>query len=441
MIFSGMPVLILPKTSETVLDIKQEAFIEWHILKVGSGSSSDSLETVKLSINGQLLDLQYSLDGQDSSSGLFYKLETMDIAQKVTSYRLFLNATEAVIYTNKFQFENDKGKAKPATIKWTVEPQVTEWSEWSNCPISCVHEDGVFSQKRRSRNCTEGINSKDTCSDLLGQLAVNNVETTHESCPMDEFKRLYMCPVDFEWTTWGPWGQCSANCGPATQTRTRHCIQGIFGGAQCPMDLQQDTRDCSGQACPRHCKIDSWLSWSGCGQDCIQEGDPFPRETRKRDIVEEGSQGGMTCDKFQIEDERICSNVRTCAIDGLWAPWGMWSSCSTTCSGGQKIRMRVCNPPRYGGLFCQGEASQNEPCNQNVPCACKYTQWSSWSFCSTTCGIGNQDRSRRKSSVAACSENDDGEVHQVQLCQVSGCPKSPSIFKKIGDWLSDKLGL
>ena len=41
-------------------------------------------------------------------------------------------------------------------------------------------------------------------------------------------------------------------------------------------------------------------------------------------------------------------------VDGGWAMWGAWSTCSSTCGEGQRHRNRLCdNPlPQYGGSIC-----------------------------------------------------------------------------------------
>ena len=56
-------------------------------------------------------------------------------------------------------------------------------------------------------------------------------------------------------------------------------------------------------------------------------------------------------------------------VDGVWGSWGAWASCSKSCGGGEKIRIRECdNPaPDHGGETCSGTEQGNGTCNQQ-PC-------------------------------------------------------------------------
>ncbi|KAK9754190.1 ADAM-TS Spacer 1 [Popillia japonica] len=51
--------------------------------------------------------------------------------------------------------------------------------------------------------------------------------------------------------------------------------------------------------------------------------------------------------------------------NGIWGPWQAWGSCSRTCGGGIKIRIRECNqpPPANGGSYCTGQSTSYASCN------------------------------------------------------------------------------
>ena len=65
-------------------------------------------------------------------------------------------------------------------------------------------------------------------------------------------------------------------------------------------------------------------------------------------------------------------------VDGYWAGWGSWQTCSVTCGGGTQIRERTCtNPaPQHGGAICVGLGSSDQDCNTQV-CISEY-QISIW---------------------------------------------------------------
>ena len=41
-------------------------------------------------------------------------------------------------------------------------------------------------------------------------------------------------------------------------------------------------------------------------------------------------------------------------VDGSWAIWDDWSTCSASCGEGQRSRIRMCDDPlpKYGGSNC-----------------------------------------------------------------------------------------
>ena len=58
--------------------------------------------------------------------------------------------------------------------------------------------------------------------------------------------------------------------------------------------------------------------------------------------------------------------------DGSWGDWSSWSTCPVTCGIGDQIRTRLCNSPMptHGGHDCTANGSravQNQTCNTD-PC-------------------------------------------------------------------------
>jgi hypothetical protein len=53
------------------------------------------------------------------------------------------------------------------------------------------------------------------------------------------------------------------------------------------------------------------------------------------------------------------------SVDGVWAEWSAWATCSVTCGGGIHNRQRSCDGPKYGGAACDedNEDEDQESCN------------------------------------------------------------------------------
>lgn len=65
-------------------------------------------------------------------------------------------------------------------------------------------------------------------------------------------------------------------------------------------------------------------------------------------------------------------------VDGQWATWGSWTTCSVTCGGGSQSRTRTCtNPaPQYNGSPCPNSASSTQACNtHHCPSKCDHFLW------------------------------------------------------------------
>ena len=76
-------------------------------------------------------------------------------------------------------------------------------------------------------------------------------------------------------------------------------------------------------------------------------------------------------------------------------PWSEWTDCSLTCNGGERSRSRVCGldpSAKSKDNPCKAPLRETEKCNEDK-CPV-FTEWSSWTDCSKTCGSGKQKRER-----------------------------------------------
>ncbi|AWP10692.1 putative hemicentin-1 [Scophthalmus maximus] len=107
------------------------------------------------------------------------------------------------------------------------------WSGWGSCSKTCNG-----GQMRRYRTC-------DNPRPANGGRACAGADTQIQRCSTAN------CPVDGNWGSWQPWGECSATCGGGERTRVRLCNSPSpgNGGRLCPGDSSQLSR-CKTQACP-----------------------------------------------------------------------------------------------------------------------------------------------------------------------------------------------
>ncbi|XP_026178915.1 hemicentin-1 [Mastacembelus armatus] len=107
------------------------------------------------------------------------------------------------------------------------------WSSWGSCSKTCNG-----GQMRRYRTC-------DNPRPANGGRACAGADAQIQRCGTAN------CPVDGNWGSWQPWGECTASCGGGERTRVRLCNSPppSNGGRLCPGDSSQLSR-CNTQACP-----------------------------------------------------------------------------------------------------------------------------------------------------------------------------------------------
>ncbi|XP_062437683.1 hemicentin-1 [Rhea pennata] len=233
------------------------------------------------------------------------------------------------------------------------------------------------------------------------------------------------CPVDGEWSSWLPWGPCSETCGKGSQTRLRLCNNPppSNGGSRCEGSDAQ-VQVCDKRRCPVDGKWATWTSWSTCTVSC-----GGGSRQRTRHCSDPAPQfGGHKCEGNDIQID-FC-NSDSCPIHGSWGPWSSWGTCSRTCNGGQTRRHRSCDSPHpaSGGRACAGADSQARRCSPEAcPVDGNWGQWQTWSQCSASCGGGEQTRVRLCSNPAPSHRGRacPGDSSQISRCNTQVCPGGP----------------
>ena len=76
--------------------------------------------------------------------------------------------------------------------------------------------------------------------------------------------------------------------------------------------------------------------------------------------------------KFDIVDNKVIdleTKMNTAPCPCEWGNWSVWSGCSTTCEAGKSHRGRVIAKAAINdGKDCEGPASEEKICNQDVCC-------------------------------------------------------------------------
>ncbi|XP_030825622.1 semaphorin-5A [Camarhynchus parvulus] len=133
--------------------------------------------------------------------------------------------------------------------------------------------------------------------------------------------------------------------------------------------------------------------------------------------------GGWLCEGPTME-------IANCSRNGGWTPWTSWSPCSTTCGIGFQVRQRSCsNPtPRHGGRVCVGQNREERYCNEHLLCPPHmfWTGWGPWERCTAQCGGGIQARRRTCENGPDCP----GCSVEYQPCNTNACPE----LKKTTPW-------
>ncbi|XP_018059151.1 PREDICTED: spondin-1 isoform X1 [Atta colombica] len=221
------------------------------------------------------------------------------------------------------------------------------------------------------------------------------------------------------------------------------------------------------------CKLSSWGEWSECSVTCGKG-----TKLRQRHFRNEAAAIANKC-STSLTDRRACYNTQNpyCVNgrdDGLLesekcelTQWSAWSACSSSCSDGIKIRSRNFRQKKYrkqcraaanGPQLQQSINCENQPCDgedteevrqrlnhldnddededytgemadgngqewlQTCPDD-RYTEWSTWSLCTASCGPGIKMRSRQLLYPEQSDKDDEKCKMQMLPCiaEISSC--------------------
>jgi len=324
-------------------------------------------------------------------------------------------------------------------------PTLTDSVQCNNitCPEDCVVEDWPATWEPCTEDCGGGTQTR------------TRARTSHEldggkTCPhLTETRvcNIHGCPVDCEISSgFGSWQTCDKTCGTnatgyGRQKRETYKVHDqAFGGHACPADWYSvGWQDCDVQVeCPVNCIMSTWegegtdMEWSTCTEEC-GGGTQFHTRT----IISNETNGGLACPALQ---ELQACNVANCKIDCVMGQWSNWTSCSRSCGVGESHRGRpVLTVNSFGGQACDSHM-ETKKCNIfGCPVDCEHSEWSAYGTCTTSCGSGSQEKTRSVTQPPRYGGNACGDLAANQTCNAQECPID-CVVHEYGNWTECSVG-
>ncbi|KAH8738702.1 thrombospondin type 1 domain-containing protein [Cryptosporidium ryanae] len=339
---------------------------------------------------------------------------------------------------------------------WKVDCKLSNWSAWSSCSVTC----GPGGRITRTRQIVVNPrNGGDSCGALTAEEAGCN---SHITCPLS-------CNV----SEWGNWSACSSSCGVGHQMRERSITkapkdQNLF---QCPETRQ--IRECFRDSCTNKCtlgeyKFKSVISGNPCKDNALNNKGCIER----REILTPSYKPNAEDERCRVEEREIsCLGFyEECPTQCELSEWSSWSSCSyypeklksyndenseASDSESNKLIYKLLkkrtrtSKRKLGYSECKDETEYKECDNSErleveALVKCNMGDWSSWSSCSTSCGIGSRLRARwllsgpekeddllLSDNLINNTENVCGPLFQTKECNDKSCISNAC---KVSEW-------
>ncbi|CAH3032611.1 unnamed protein product, partial [Porites lobata] len=342
----------------------------------------------------------------------------------------------------------------------------TEWSKWSECSATCGG--GVRSRTRTCTNpspknggktCleqdlgpakeTEKCNT-DPCEFLCASVfvydnfltregfAVESAPTLTSPAINDQARSLRVeTGIDGGYSGWSSWSKCSASCGGGVSWSHRTCTspRPSGDGKTCKeqsLGPDKKSKECNTQKCGIGEGYSGWSSWSKCSASC-GGGVSWSHRTC---TSPRPSGDGKTCKEQSLGPDKKSKecNTQKCGVDGGYSEWSSWSKCSATCGGGVSWSHRTCTKPSPSGdgKTCKeqnlGPDKKSKECNtQKCGIDGNWSPWSSPGPCDKTCGGGMQVRKRTCTNPPPSGDGKKcgGPSTKTESCNTQECPPPP----------------
>ncbi|XP_038045102.1 SCO-spondin-like [Patiria miniata] len=272
------------------------------------------------------------------------------------------------------------------------------------------------------------------------------------------------CPVDCGFSAWSTWSTCQHTCGDSDKIRFRSANNppADYGGRPCE-GATTESKSCGLPDCPVFCSADNgrvylegeevsndgcnactcnsgfirctnntcaaalkpeWSPWSPCDATCGYNG------RRVRSLSCQPDKNDSSCVNGVKMESRKC-DLLPCPVDGNWCEWSPWSICSVSCGVGQVKRSRecMCGEPLNGGKECEGKGAETQACFlEACPVDCVWDEWSPWSECTAVCGTQEQISTRTRQRAGNGGRECEGPEIRTKLCNLPPCRRCVSPF-------------
>ncbi|KAM8712625.1 hypothetical protein ACLKA7_013027 [Drosophila subpalustris] len=306
-----------------------------------------------------------------------------------------------------------------------AECRVSDFNAWSPCSVSCGKgirmrsRQYLSAEQAQQAKCSRQLVSKEMCvadqPDCPNGSAGQDRDedegenlANSQSLVNDNGEGAGLCKT----TPWSVWSECSATCGIGITMRTRTFINPL-GRKRCPHITIVEKNKCMRPDCTYeqvelpdpNCPTTQWSDWSPCSGSCGRGS-----AIRKRLVLLEDGQEKDDCTKrLELHQQRECQHALDCHINMDMAK----DICvqlpeAGPCRGSYQryafnAQSNRCEPFTYGG--CRGnrnnfltEADCMHTCSKinsgsesNLPKDCVMSEWSNWTACSVSCGVGQSE--------------------------------------------------
>ncbi|KAM5255351.1 SCO-spondin-like [Ctenodactylus gundi] len=230
----------------------------------------------------------------------------------------------------------------------------TQWSSWSECPVSCGGGEQV-----RTRACV-------VPAPPPRGLPCQGLDTQTQHCGQQ------LCPQLLDACSWGSWGPCSRTCGPGLISRSGSCPCLLAeANPTCNGTFPHlDNRACYSGPCLEECVWSSWSSWTRCSCQ-------VPVQQRYRHQRPGPGQATEDAPCTRLDGHFRPCPLGNCSEDSCTPPFE-FQDCGSPCAGlcATYLSHQFCQdlPPCQPGCYCpKGLLEQAGGCIPPEQCNCWHT--------------------------------------------------------------------